>query len=54
MKNIKFIKTFSLSLILITLSCDKAVEEEIFSQLSADNYLTTQDGIQTLLFSSSL
>lgn len=52
MKNIKFIKTFSLSLILITLSCDKAVEEEIFSQLSADNYLTTQDGIQTLLFSS--
>ena len=54
MKNIKikFLKFLSLILLGATISCDNAVEEEIFSQLGASNYLTSQDGIETLLFSS--
>ncbi|MDG2396694.1 MAG: RagB/SusD family nutrient uptake outer membrane protein [Flavobacteriaceae bacterium] len=54
MKNIinKFLKVFCVGLVAITLNCDTAVEEEIFSQLAAGNYLTSQDGIETLLFSA--
>jgi len=54
MKNIKFkfSKTLTVCLIIFSLSCDKAVDEQIFSQLAAGNYLTSQDGIETLLFSS--
>ena len=51
-KKLKFLKIFILGLFITTLSCDNAVEEEIFSQLGASNYLTSQDGIETLLFSS--
>ena len=49
---IKFLKFLSLILLVTSIRCDNAVEEEIFSQLGASNYLTSQDGIETLLFSS--
>lgn len=43
---------FSFLLIISFFSCDKALEEEVFSQLSPSNYLATQDGINTVLTSA--
>ena len=53
MKPFKFLRiTFFLLLLGSSMGCKKLLDEKVYSELAAENFLTTREGLEKLLFSS--
>ncbi len=52
MKPLKFLRVTFFILSVSLLGCKKLLKEEVYSELAAENFLTTRGGLEKLLFSS--